>query len=245
MVERGLAESRAQAQALVLAGRVRGHSKAGEQIDDAAALDVEAGPRFVSRGGEKLANALAAFEIDVTGEDCLDVGASTGGFTDCLLQAGAARVCALDVGYGQLHPSLRGDPRVTVLERTNVRALSCAELPFPPTFVVCDVSFIGLAKALPPALACAGPGWRALALVKPQFEAGPADVGKRGVVRDRDVHRRVLVRAVHEAGAWGAHVLGIADSGLPGPKGNREFFLYLGPGGPAVDVEAGIEAALG
>ena len=184
LVERGLAESRAQAQALVLAGRVPGHAKAGEQVADDAALEVAAGPRFVSRGGEKLANALEALEIDVTGEDCLDVGASTGGFTDCLLQAGAAGVAALDVGYGQLHPRLRDDPRVTVLERTNVRGLRCDDLPFAPGFVVCDVSFIGLAKALPAALACAAPGWRALALVKPQFEAGPADVGKGGVVRD-------------------------------------------------------------
>jgi 23S rRNA (cytidine1920-2'-O)/16S rRNA (cytidine1409-2'-O)-methyltransferase len=247
MVERGLAESRAQAQALVLAGRVKGHSKAGEQVDEATELDVAGGPRFVSRGGDKLANALAAFTIEVTGEDCLDVGASTGGFTDCLLQAGAARVCALDVGYGQLHPRIRDDPRVTVLERTNVRWLSCDDLPFAPSFVACDVSFIGLAKALPPALACAAPDWRALVLVKPQFESGPADVGKGGVVRDPDVHRRVLGRAAADATVWGAHVLGVADSGLPGPKGNREFFLYLAADGEAAatDVDARIEAALG
>jgi 23S rRNA (cytidine1920-2'-O)/16S rRNA (cytidine1409-2'-O)-methyltransferase len=247
MVERGLAESRAQAQALVLAGRVKGHSKAGEQVDEAAELYVAGGARFVSRGGEKLANALEALAIDVAGEDCLDVGASTGGFADCLLQAGAARVCALDVGYGQLHPRIRDDPRVTVFERTNVRTLSCDDLPFAPTFVVCDVSFIGLAKALPPALACAAPGWRALALVKPQFEAGPANVGRGGVVRDRDVHRRVLARASSEAAAWGAHVLDVADSGLPGPKGNREFFLYLAadPEGRVTDLDARIEAALG
>jgi 23S rRNA (cytidine1920-2'-O)/16S rRNA (cytidine1409-2'-O)-methyltransferase len=227
LVERGLAESRAQAQALVLAGRVRGHSKAGEQVDDSDPLELEAGPRFVSRGGEKLAHALAVFEIDVAGEDCLDVGASTGGFTDCLLQAGAARVCALDVGYGQLHPELRSDPRVTVLERTNVRHISCDDLPFAPTFVTCDVSFIGLAKALPPALACAAPGWRALVLVKPQFEAGPADVGKGGVVRDPEVHARVLDELKRRAPEWRASVQGVTDSGLPGPKGNREFFLYL------------------
>jgi 23S rRNA (cytidine1920-2'-O)/16S rRNA (cytidine1409-2'-O)-methyltransferase len=227
LVERGLAESRAQAQALVLAGRVRGHSKAGSQIEESAELDVEPGPRFVSRGGEKLAHALEGFGIDVSGEDCLDVGASTGGFTDCLLQAGAARVCALDVGYGQLHPRLRDDPRVTVLERANVRDLDCAQLPFTPAFVVCDVSFIGLAKALPPALACAAPGWRALVLVKPQFEAGRADVGKGGVVRDPDVHKRVVEEVAAQAPGWGAHVEGVIDSGLPGPKGNREFFLYL------------------
>jgi 23S rRNA (cytidine1920-2'-O)/16S rRNA (cytidine1409-2'-O)-methyltransferase len=227
LVERGLAASRAQAQALVLAGRVRGHAKAGEQVDDSVPLEVAAGSRFVSRGGEKLAHALEFFAVDVTGEDCLDVGASTGGFTDCLLQAGAARVCALDVGYGQLHPKLREDPRVTVLERLNVRNLECDQLPFRPTFVVCDVSFIGLAKALPPALRCAADDWRALVLVKPQFEAGPADVGKGGVVRDPEIHRRVLDAVAASAPTWGASVEGITDSGLPGPKGNREFFLYL------------------
>ena len=245
MVERGLAESRAQAQALVLAGRVKGHAKAGEQVEDSERLEVAGGPRFVSRGGEKLANALAAFAIDVTGEDCLDVGASAGGFTDCLLAAGAVRVCALDVGYGQLHPRLRSDPRVTVLERTNVRALSCDDLPFPPTFVVCDVSFIGLVKALPPALACAAPGWRALVLVKPQFEAGRDHIGKGGVVRDRDVHRRVLRGVIGELASMG-HVYGVADSGLPGPKGNREFFVYLGsePSASEPAHDAWIEAAV-
>lgn len=231
LVERGLAESRSQAQALVLAGLVKGHAKAGEQVDAAADLEVERPPRFVSRGGEKLTGALAELEIDVAGEDCLDVGASTGGFTDCLLQAGAARVCAVDVGYGQLHPRLRDDPRVTVLERTNVRELRCDDLPFPPTFVTCDVSFIGLGKALPRALACAAHGWRALVLVKPQFEAGPADVGKGGVVRDPDVRRRVLDEVTAQVPAWGGRVLGVADSALPGPKGNRELFVYLAAAG--------------
>jgi 23S rRNA (cytidine1920-2'-O)/16S rRNA (cytidine1409-2'-O)-methyltransferase len=227
MVERGLAETRTQAQALVLAGKVPGHEKAGEQVDESAEIEVEAGPRFVSRGGEKLANALAAFGIDVEGEDCLDVGASTGGFTDCLLQAGAARVCALDVGYGQLHPKLRSDPRVTVLERVNVRELDCDALPFRPSFLTCDVSFISLTKALPPALACAKPAWRALALVKPQFEAGRAEVGKGGVVRDPEVRRRVVADVAARAAEWGARAEGVADSRLPGPKGNREFFLHL------------------
>jgi 23S rRNA (cytidine1920-2'-O)/16S rRNA (cytidine1409-2'-O)-methyltransferase len=248
LVERGLAASRAQAQALVLAGRVRGYGKPGTQIDESQDLELEAGARFVSRGGEKLAHALEALAIDVAGADCLDVGASTGGFTDCLLQAGAARVCALDVGYGQLHERLRGDPRVTVLERKNVRELACNELPFAPTFVTCDVSFIGLAKALPPALACAAPAWRALVLVKPQFEAGRAEVGKGGVVRDPDVHRRVLRALAERVPDWGAHVVGVADSGLPGPKGNREFFLYLavGPPGPdAGEIDAWIEATVG
>jgi len=228
MVERGLAESRSQAQALVLAGKVPGHAKAGEQVDESVEIQVESGPRFVSRGGEKLANALATFGIGVEGEDCLDVGASTGGFTDCLLQAGAARVCALDVGYGQLHWKLREHPRVTVMERVNVRELECGELPFPPSFVTCDVSFISLAKALPPALACAAPRWRALVLVKPQFEAGRSEVGKGGgVIRDPEVHRRVVDEVAAQAADWGARVEGVADSGLPGPKGNREFFLYL------------------
>jgi 23S rRNA (cytidine1920-2'-O)/16S rRNA (cytidine1409-2'-O)-methyltransferase len=227
LVERGLAESRSQAQALVLAGRVKGHAKAGEQVDEDVRLELAEGARFVSRGGEKLAAALEAFGVDVTGEDCVDVGASTGGFTDCLLQAGAARVIALDVGYGQLHPKLREDPRVTVLERVNVRDLDCDALPFRPTFVTCDVSFIGLAKALPPALACAAPGWRALVLVKPQFEAGPADVGKGGVVRDPEVHRRVVEEVLARASEWGARPLGAQPSPLLGPKGNREFFVHL------------------
>jgi 23S rRNA (cytidine1920-2'-O)/16S rRNA (cytidine1409-2'-O)-methyltransferase len=233
LVERGLAESRSQAQALVLAGRVLGHSKAGEQVSVDIALEVAPGARFVSRGGEKLAAALTAFAVDVSGEDCLDVGASTGGFTDCLLQASAARVVALDVGYGQLHPTLREDPRVTVLERTNVRDLRCEQLPFRPTFVVCDVSFIGLAKALPPALACAEPGWRALVLVKPQFEAGPADVGKGGVVRDPAVHERVLDELLARVPDWGAEALGVEPSAVRGPKGNQEFFLYLSDAGVA------------
>jgi 23S rRNA (cytidine1920-2'-O)/16S rRNA (cytidine1409-2'-O)-methyltransferase len=224
LVERGLAESRAQAQALVLAGLVPGRSKPGEQVDEDAELTVERPPRFVSRGGEKLANALDALAIDVTGAKALDVGASTGGFTDCLLQRGAARVVALDVGYGQLHPKIRDDPRVTVLERTNVRSLD--ELPFAPDFVTADVSFISLRTALPPALALGAPGWRALVLVKPQFEAGRAEV-RKGVVRDPAVHRRVLHEVADAALGWGARVAGVVDSALPGPKGNREFLLYL------------------
>ena len=172
LVERGLAETRSQAQALVLAGRVRGFDKPGQQVADDVELEVEQPAPFVSRGGEKLRNALDAFEVGVAGQDCADVGASTGGFTDALLQAGAARVVAIDVGYGQLHPRLRDDPRVTVLERTNARKLS--ELPFAPELVTCDVSFICVTKALPPVLALAQEGWEALVLVKPQFEAGRA-----------------------------------------------------------------------
>jgi 23S rRNA (cytidine1920-2'-O)/16S rRNA (cytidine1409-2'-O)-methyltransferase len=224
LVERGLAESRAQAQALVLAGRVPGYEKAGQQVDESAELTVTQPPRFVSRGGEKLAHALDAFGVDPAGRDALDVGASTGGFTDVLLQRGAARVIALDVGYGQLHPRIREDPRVTVLERMNVRELR--ELPFAPDLVVCDVSFVSVRKALPPALELAAPGWEAVVLVKPQFEAARAEA-KRGVVRDRDVWRRVLREVAEEAVAWRAQTLGVVDSGLPGPKGNREFFLHL------------------
>ena len=225
LVERGLAESRSQAQALVLAGLVPGFDKPGTQVDDDAELTLERAARFVSRGGEKLANALDALDVDVRGRDCLDVGAATGGFTDVLLQRGAARVVALVVGYGPLHPKLRDDARVTVLERTNVRGLR--ELPFAPDLVVCDVSFISLRTALPPALALARPGCEALVLVKPQFEAGRGDVGKGGVVRDASVQRRVVAEVSEAALAWGGETLAVVDSGLPGPKGNREFFLHL------------------
>jgi 23S rRNA (cytidine1920-2'-O)/16S rRNA (cytidine1409-2'-O)-methyltransferase len=225
LVERGLAESRSQAQALVMAGLVPGFDKPGTQVDDDAELTLERPARFVSRGGEKLANALDALGVDVRGRDCLDVGASTGGFTDVLLQRGAARVIALDVGYGQLHPRLRDDARVTVLERMNVRQLG--ELPFAPELVVCDVSFISVRTALPPALALAVPGWEALVLVKPQFEAGREDVGRGGVVRDPAVQRRVVAEVAEAALAWGGETLAVVDSGLPGPKGNREFFLHL------------------
>jgi 23S rRNA (cytidine1920-2'-O)/16S rRNA (cytidine1409-2'-O)-methyltransferase len=224
LVERGLAESRTHAQALVLAGRVPGHAKPGEQVDDSAELAVTEGDPYVSRGGIKLANALDAFAIDPAGRDCLDVGASTGGFTDVLLQRDAARVIALDVGYGQLHPRIRGDPRVVVLERTNARGVT--ELPFAPELVVCDVSFISVRKALPPLLELAARGWEAVVLVKPQFEAGPADV-RGGVVRDPETRRRVARQAVEAALAWGAETAGVVDSGLPGPKGNRELFLHL------------------
>src|SRR5436305_6620430 len=224
LVERGLAESRTQAQALVLAGRVPGHAKPGEQVEDSAELAVTAGDPYVSRGGIKLANALDAFGTDPAGRDCLDVGASTGGFTDVLLQRGAARVIAVDVGYGQLHPRLRDDPRVVVMERVNAREL--AELPFAPGLVVCDVSFISVRKALSPALAPAPPGWAAVVLVKPQFE-GARGEARRGVVRDPEGWRRVLRETAAAALAWEAQVAGVVDSGLPGPKGNREFFLHF------------------
>jgi 23S rRNA (cytidine1920-2'-O)/16S rRNA (cytidine1409-2'-O)-methyltransferase len=224
LVERGLAASRTQAQALVMAGRVPGHTKPGEQVAEDAPLEVEAPPPYVSRAGHKLANALDAFRLDVSGLDALDLGASTGGFTDVLLQRGARRVIALDVGYGQLHQRIRDDERVTVLERVNARSL--AELPFAPQLVTCDVSFISVTLALPPALVLAAPGWQALVLVKPQFEAGRAEAPK-GVVRDREVRRRVVREVATRLLAAGAEPRGVVDSGLPGPKGNHEFVLHL------------------
>lgn len=228
LVERGLAETRAQAQALVLAGLVPGIDKPGQQVALDAELSVVERPRYVSRGGDKLATALERFRIDPRGCDCLDLGASTGGFTDCLLQHGAARVAAVDVGYGQLHPRLRDDPRVVVLERVNARHLR--SLPFPPELITCDVSFIKAAAVLEPALRLAAPDWQALVLVKPQFEAGRADVPK-GVVRDTEVRRRVVRTFCDEASNWGAVVAGIVDSGHPGPKGNHEFVVHLVPRG--------------
>jgi 23S rRNA (cytidine1920-2'-O)/16S rRNA (cytidine1409-2'-O)-methyltransferase len=225
LVERGLAESRAQAQALVLAGLVPGYDKPGHQLGEDAELVVNAPPPYVSRGGQKLANALGVFDVEPDGRDCIDLGASTGGFTDYLLQHGAGRVIAVDVGYGQLHPKLRDDPRVVVLERTNARQLG--ELPFAPDLLVCDVSFISVRQVLPAVVPLLGPGWDAVVLVKPQFEAGRADVGKGGVVRDPEVHRRVLRQVVDAGLGWGATAIGVVDSGLPGPKGNREFFVHF------------------
>jgi 23S rRNA (cytidine1920-2'-O)/16S rRNA (cytidine1409-2'-O)-methyltransferase len=225
LVERGLAASEAEAQALVLAGRVSGHAKPGTRVDEDVELELSVRPPYVSRGGEKLAHALDAFGVDPAGRDCLDVGASTGGFTDVLLQRGAARVIALDVGYGLLHEKLRRDPRVTVLERTNARELR--ELPFAPELVVCDVSFISARVALRPALALARPGWEAVVLVKPQFEARRAEVERGGVVRDVAVRRRVVRDVAEAALDWGGEAVGVVDSGRPGPKGNREVFLRI------------------
>jgi len=224
LVERGLAESRTQAQALVMAGLVPGYDKPGTQIDEDAELTVKGKQPYVSRGGEKLAHGLDLLGVDPAGLDCLDVGSSTGGFTDVLLQRGAARVIALDVGTHQLHEKLRADPRVTVMEQTNARELT--ELPFAPELVVCDVSFISVRIALAPALRLAAPGWQAVVLVKPQFEAGRADVPK-GVVRDPAVRERVLREVADAALGWRSSVVGVVDSGLPGPKGNREFLLHL------------------
>jgi 23S rRNA (cytidine1920-2'-O)/16S rRNA (cytidine1409-2'-O)-methyltransferase len=216
-------------------------AKPGQLVPEDVAVAVDERPRFVSRGGTKLANALAATGIDPAGRRCLDVGASTGGFTDCLLQAGAAHVVALDVAYGELSWSLRNDERVTVLERTNARAIAPGDLPYAPDLIVADVSFISLTKVLPAVLACAAPRHDALAMVKPQFEVGRGHVGKGGVVREAADRRAALVAVAEAARAAGAAVMGFASSGLPGPKGNRETFVWLaeaGRPGAVEDLEA-------
>jgi 23S rRNA (cytidine1920-2'-O)/16S rRNA (cytidine1409-2'-O)-methyltransferase len=248
LTERGLFASRTRAAASVLAGEIRlgadrrRADKPGQLVAEDVRVAVDEAPRFVSRGGLKLANALAATGVGVEGRRCLDVGASTGGFTDCLLQSGAAHVVALDVAYGELHWGLRNDPRVTVLERFNARRLEPVSLPDPPDVIVVDVSFISLGKVLPAVLGCAAPGYDCLALCKPQFEVGRERVGRGGVVRDAD-HRRDALRVVADCGRrLGATVLGFASSGLPGPKGNLETFVWLG--GPeragVDDVDAAI-----
>ncbi|MBI5105218.1 MAG: TlyA family RNA methyltransferase [Solirubrobacterales bacterium] len=237
---RGLYESRSRAAASVMAGEVRlgagaePATKPGQLVPDDVEVAVAERPRFVSRGGVKLATALEAFGLDVSGRRCLDVGASTGGFTDCLLQEGAAHVVALDVAYGELHWSLRTDERVTVVERVNARSLDCAALPYRPEVVVADVSFISLAKVLPAVLACCAERFDALAMVKPQFEVGRERVGRGGVVRDPLVRREALLAvATSVRDATGCAVLGFASSGLPGPKGNRETFAWLAEAGRA------------
>jgi 23S rRNA (cytidine1920-2'-O)/16S rRNA (cytidine1409-2'-O)-methyltransferase len=247
LARRGLFESRARAAASVMAGEVRlgaageRAAKPGQLVPEDVAVAVDERPRFVSRGGTKLANALAATGVDPAGRHCLDVGASTGGFTDCLLQAGAARVVALDVAYGELSWSLRSDERVTVLERTNARAIAAGDLPYAPDLIVADVSFISLTKVLPAVLACAARHYDALAMVKPQFEVGRGRVGKGGVVREAADRRAALVAVAGAALAAGAAVMGFASSGLPGPKGNRETFVWLaeaGRPGAVEDLEA-------
>jgi len=233
VVEEGLAESRSGARALILSGRVLVDDvpadKAGARVSDDAQLRVKGGERrYVSRGGDKLEGALADLGIDPQGRRCLDIGASTGGFSDCLLQHGALDVVALDVGRGQLHERLRCDPRVSVLEKVNARHLNAAMLPGPVDLVVIDVSFISLRWVLP-AVAEAAPEAAVLALVKPQFEVGRDRVGKGGVVRD-DSHRAEAVADIaRSAEALHYRVSGRIDSRLAGPKGNREVFLWLNP----------------
>jgi 23S rRNA (cytidine1920-2'-O)/16S rRNA (cytidine1409-2'-O)-methyltransferase len=251
LVERGLFETRSRAAAAVLAGSVRlaGGERArkpGEMVAADAELAVEGGPPFVSRGGVKLARALDAFGVDPAGRLCLDLGASTGGFTDCLLQRGAEHVVAVDVAYGELHWRLRQDERVTVLERQNARALTPETLPYSPDLIVADLSFIALRKVLPAAVACAAERFDCLALVKPQFELGPEHVGKGGVVRDPAARRRALVEVGTAARELGCSVLGFEFSGLPGPAGNRESFAWIaeaGRGGVVEDLAAAAERA--
>jgi 23S rRNA (cytidine1920-2'-O)/16S rRNA (cytidine1409-2'-O)-methyltransferase len=248
LAERGLAASRTSAAESVRAGRVRigGDGpvalRPSQLVPDDADLLIAEPPPFVSRGGVKLANALDALDIDVAGLDCLDVGASTGGFTDCLLKRGAARVIALDVAYGQLDLRLREDERVSVIERVNARSLEAATLPYLPQLITVDVSFISLAKVLPALARCLGEGGRILALVKPQFELGRGRVGKGGVVRAAEDRREALLSVAHAAQEAGLAVLGFASSGLPGPKGNRETFIHCDLAGPGVE---GLEEAVG
>jgi 23S rRNA (cytidine1920-2'-O)/16S rRNA (cytidine1409-2'-O)-methyltransferase len=236
LVERGLAESREKACALILAGAVlvegRPVAKAGTLVSGDAAVEVVAGAQYVSRGGEKLAGALTAFQLDVGGLVAIDVGASTGGFTDCLLGSGAARVYAIDVGYGLIDYRLRQDPRVSVLERVNIRYLE--SLPEKGDIATIDVSFISLEKVIPPVTMLLKAGGRIVALVKPQFQAKRREVGKKGVVRDPQVHAAVLGRHVAWGAAQGLRLLGLTASPLLGPAGNREFFvLWRVPGGDA------------
>jgi 23S rRNA (cytidine1920-2'-O)/16S rRNA (cytidine1409-2'-O)-methyltransferase len=248
LAERGLFPSRSRAAASVMAGEVylegtrlgeRRAEKPGELVDVETRVRIAEAQRFVSRGGIKLANALAASGLDVRDRRALDVGASTGGFTDCLLQHGAREVVAVDVGYGLLDYRLRTDPRVLVLERTNARELTPQMLPAPagsvdrpraaslPDLACVDVSFISLGKVLGAVLGCLGAGYDVLALVKPQFELGRGRVGKGGVVRDGDDRREALIGAGRQALALGAAVRGYHSSGLAGPKGNLETFLWL------------------
>jgi 23S rRNA (cytidine1920-2'-O)/16S rRNA (cytidine1409-2'-O)-methyltransferase len=249
LVEAGLFPSRERAHAAILAGDVRVGGepllKPGQQVDQDTVFEVAPGQQYVSRGGFKLAAALDAFGIDPEGMRVLDVGASTGGFTDCLLQRGAAAVTALDVGYGQLAWSLRTDPRVTVLERTNIRSV---EGPLPGAafdLAVIDVSFIALVKVLPFVREQLGETGQVVALVKPQFEAGKGRVGKRGVVRDPEVHADVLRTVARAAEEMGWVVRGVTFSPVKGPEGNIEFLIWLAGDGEPSDFtpEATVAAA--
>jgi 23S rRNA (cytidine1920-2'-O)/16S rRNA (cytidine1409-2'-O)-methyltransferase len=246
LVARGLAESREQAQRMIMAGLVlvedRPATKPGHKIPADADIRVKERPPYVSRGGHKLAAGLDAFGVTPAGWVCADLGASTGGFTDVLLQRGAARVYAVDVGYGQLHWRLRNDPRVVVMERTNARYLE--SLPEPVQLVVIDASFISLRLILPAARRILAPGGQIIALIKPQFEAGRERVGKGGVVRDARVHRDVLREMADWAAAQSYGPQGLVPSPILGPKGNREFLLWLQPGQEPVPTEKLVEEAL-
>ncbi len=251
LVERGLAETRSRAQALVLAGKVgvgegdsaRRDHKPGDLLDADTPVAVAGPEPYVSRGGYKLAAALDAFQVDPAGVVCLDVGASTGGFTDVLLQRGASRVYALDVGRGQIAESLRRDPRVVSMERTNARAITAATLPESVALAVIDVSFISLGLVLAPVAATLAPGGQIVALVKPQFEAGRGRTD-HGVVRDPAVHHEVLVRTVETAQAIGLGTRAVIASPLLGPEGNREFLVHVAPGPGCAEINERIDEAV-
>ncbi len=253
LTQRGLFESRSRAAAAVMAGDVRltapgaRSAKPGQMVPEDAEIELTDRPRYVSRGGIKLENALAGLGLDVSGRLALDAGSSTGGFTDCLLQRGAAEVVAVDVGYGELAWSLREDARVHVIERTNARELQADQLPYRPDLLTADLSFISLTKVLPALIDCAAERFDAVVMVKPQFEVGRDRVGRGGVVRDPEL-RREAVAAVAEFARerCGVAVLGFAPSGLPGPKGNIESFIHLaesGRSGALSSFGAAIEAA--
>jgi 23S rRNA (cytidine1920-2'-O)/16S rRNA (cytidine1409-2'-O)-methyltransferase len=229
VLERGLAATREKARGMIMAGEVlvngRVADKPGMQVSFGVDLEVKSKPQFVSRGGLKLAHALEAFQASVVGLVCADVGASTGGFTDCLLQNGAAKVYALDVGYGQIDLRLRSDPRVVVMERVNARYVD--NLPVPVQFATIDASFISLRLLLPVVKNWLSPAGSLIPLIKPQFEAGPSDVGKGGVVRDSRVHRRVLLEVLTFAASLGFAVSGLTTSPIKGPAGNMEFLSLL------------------
>ncbi len=245
LVRRGLARSRVQAADLIASGQVRvsgqAAAKAATQVTQDAPITIQpsdAGPEYVSRGGHKLAGALAAFTgLRVAGRNCLDAGASTGGFTDVLLRAGAARVIAADVGYGQLAWSLRADPRVSVLDRVNVRNLRPEQVSPPPDLVTADLSFISLRQVLPALAACAVPDADYVVLVKPQFEVGKGKVGAGGVVRDPDLRAEAVAAVAAAALEIGLGSCGVVASPLPGPSGNVEYFLWLRSGAPPLDVD--------
>jgi 23S rRNA (cytidine1920-2'-O)/16S rRNA (cytidine1409-2'-O)-methyltransferase len=247
LAENGLAESREKAQALVMAGRVKVDGqparKPGTQVKEGAEVAVEPGPAHVGRGALKLAKALDAFAVDVRGRVAVDVGASTGGFTETLLARGAARVHAVDVGRGQLHERLRTDPRVVVLDRTNARSLSREQIPDPCGIASVDVSFISATKILPALRSVLGPGADVLVLVKPQFEVGRAQVGRGGIVKEPSLHRQAMRDVAEAAQEQGYAVRGACVSPITGAEGNREFFLHLVPEGPVLGLDE-IEALL-
>jgi 23S rRNA (cytidine1920-2'-O)/16S rRNA (cytidine1409-2'-O)-methyltransferase len=248
LFDRGLVESREQGRRLIIAGEVsvdgRTMTKPGTPVTGGEEIQLASRPPFVSRAGLKLQAALDRFGVDVSGQVAADIGASTGGFTDCLLQRGAARVYAIDVGYGQLAWKLRQDPRVIVMERVNARFLD--RLPEPVDLATFDVSFISLELVIPPVLKLLKPQSLLIALIKPQFEAGRSQVGKGGVVKDPEVHRAVLLRVLGWARSQGLAVLGLTPSPIKGPAGNREFLAHFGYGqpDPGLELDALVERAL-